>query len=436
MKKIFFSLLFFASLSVNAQVGIGVAAADVNVSAQLEVKSTNKGFLPPRMTAAQRDAISSPAAGLVLWCTNCGTTGEIEVFNGVTWTKLVDSVYQASQINSMNNQKLNISDTAAMLSAYSKSNSVVKYSDTSAMLSAYPKSNIVVKYSDTSAMLSPYSKSNIVMKYSDTSAMLSPYSKSNIVVKYSDTSAMLSNYRTGINNAVPYVGATRNLDLGSKNLNVTNIAAASATLSGNITASSISLTGGSSSTVLLGDGSATGSGSSGKVLTFSGTTPTWGNPLPNAVLGVLATDANVQSLSKNLSGGTNPIYTGAYIILPPGKWAVNLVMLSNCNDNNSTITSGTWWIRFGFSTSSTLNIDQGTNSTEFPVNKLVSGQTLANNYGIVQGAIVINNTSASNKTYYLWTANCDLKNCNGTSIINKLAYSGNGENLIYALPMY
>jgi uncharacterized protein (TIGR02145 family) len=51
----------------------------------LDVSSTSKGFLPPRMTYAQKSAISSPAAGLVVWCTNCGTSGEIQFFNGTVW---------------------------------------------------------------------------------------------------------------------------------------------------------------------------------------------------------------------------------------------------------------------------------------------------------------------------------------------------------------
>ena len=85
-------MLVFAGLTTKAQVGIGVAATDVNASAQLEVKSTNKGFLPPRMTVAQRDSISSPAAGLVLWCSNCGTSGELQVYNGSSWTNMVGGV--------------------------------------------------------------------------------------------------------------------------------------------------------------------------------------------------------------------------------------------------------------------------------------------------------------------------------------------------------
>jgi hypothetical protein len=41
----------------------------VSASAQLEVTSTSKGFLPPRMTTAQRDAITSPADGLIIYNT-------------------------------------------------------------------------------------------------------------------------------------------------------------------------------------------------------------------------------------------------------------------------------------------------------------------------------------------------------------------------------
>ena len=69
----------------HAQVGIGVASA--HASAQLDVTSTNKGFLPPRLTNTQKNAIPSPAAGLIVWCSNCGTSGELQVYNGTKWTR-------------------------------------------------------------------------------------------------------------------------------------------------------------------------------------------------------------------------------------------------------------------------------------------------------------------------------------------------------------
>ena len=65
---------------------IGQLALDT--SAVLDVVSTTQGFLPPRMTEAQRDAIHLPAAGLILWCTDCGSNGEIQVFNGTAYTNM------------------------------------------------------------------------------------------------------------------------------------------------------------------------------------------------------------------------------------------------------------------------------------------------------------------------------------------------------------
>jgi hypothetical protein len=66
-------------------VGIGTTA---NAAALLDVSSTTKGFLPPRMTGAQRDAISTPPAGLMVYNT---TTNKLNFYNGSAWEAVTSS---------------------------------------------------------------------------------------------------------------------------------------------------------------------------------------------------------------------------------------------------------------------------------------------------------------------------------------------------------
>jgi len=53
-----------------------------DASAQLQVDSTTQGFLPPRMTDAERDAIATPAAGLMIYDT---ANNQMNYWNGSTW---------------------------------------------------------------------------------------------------------------------------------------------------------------------------------------------------------------------------------------------------------------------------------------------------------------------------------------------------------------
>jgi len=75
------------SATVNGKVIVGASSA-ASASAVLEVSSTTQGFLPPRMTYAQKTAIVSPPQGLMIYCTNCGTNGEPEYFNGTSWVNM------------------------------------------------------------------------------------------------------------------------------------------------------------------------------------------------------------------------------------------------------------------------------------------------------------------------------------------------------------
>jgi BclB C-terminal domain-containing protein len=94
MKKLFIrqiitaiSIAFFLvqSSDLCAQVGIGTLLP--NASSQLEVVSTTKGMLIPRMTEAQKNAISSPATGLLVYQTN--NTAGFWYYDGSAWVRFI-----------------------------------------------------------------------------------------------------------------------------------------------------------------------------------------------------------------------------------------------------------------------------------------------------------------------------------------------------------
>lgn len=84
MKKYWLFILTFTQLSM-AQV-TGINTTTTSPSAALEIKSTTGGFLAPRMTQAQRDALTASAAiGLMIYNT---TTNSYETYNGLAWFSL------------------------------------------------------------------------------------------------------------------------------------------------------------------------------------------------------------------------------------------------------------------------------------------------------------------------------------------------------------
>jgi hypothetical protein len=78
---------FDNNIVANGTVGVGTASP--LASAKLEVSSTTQGFLPPRMTDAQKMAIQSPAQGLMIYFTDCGSYGEPEYYNGLAWVNMM-----------------------------------------------------------------------------------------------------------------------------------------------------------------------------------------------------------------------------------------------------------------------------------------------------------------------------------------------------------
>ncbi len=69
------------SITNSGKVIVG-SSSESSPSAILEASSTSKGFLPPRMTYAQRNSIANPANGLMIFCSDCGLYGEPQYYDG------------------------------------------------------------------------------------------------------------------------------------------------------------------------------------------------------------------------------------------------------------------------------------------------------------------------------------------------------------------
>lgn len=90
-KQILFFVGLFFSMHLFAQTGIGTPTPDA--SAKLDVYSTNKGFLPPRVTLtgiSDNSTIASPATGLLVYNTgtNVGLAAGYYYWNGNAWATI------------------------------------------------------------------------------------------------------------------------------------------------------------------------------------------------------------------------------------------------------------------------------------------------------------------------------------------------------------
>jgi hypothetical protein len=73
---------FYTNSRIITGATLAMGTASPNSRALIDMTSTTKGFLPPRMTLVQRNAIASPPAGLMIYNT---TSNKLDVYNGTAW---------------------------------------------------------------------------------------------------------------------------------------------------------------------------------------------------------------------------------------------------------------------------------------------------------------------------------------------------------------
>ncbi len=117
MKLQLLAFLFLTSFAGFTQVGIGTTSPDA--SSALEISATDKGFLMPRMTTAQKDAIPSPATGLQVFDLD---TNSVWSYDGSEWKegsggpgKFVDGTDPSTAVYNEGNVGIGMNNTSHRL---------------------------------------------------------------------------------------------------------------------------------------------------------------------------------------------------------------------------------------------------------------------------------------------------------------------------------
>ncbi len=119
------------------------------------------------------------------------------------------------------------------------------------------------------------------------------------------------------------------------------------------------------------------------------------------------------------------LYTGTSITLPPGKYSVSVSMLMS---GGTAPSNSSFWVRTTFGDASNSTVP----SPDIIGSNLASGGLIGPaTYAMLNGSIIINNTSGSNKTYYYLAGNTVATGT--TQTLGGFGGSGWGEDNIVAI---
>lgn len=151
---------FYTFISLKAQIGINTSSP--NASSILDVNSTSKGILVPRLSNSQMNAISSPATGLTIYNTDATS---LYVYNGLTWNSKEDRVSGfvddgvSIQIDNLKVQlSTNTSERSAQIATVSGSINI-----SGSCVNIYPNGTLTGGSGGTSGLFSAWTRQTDVM---------------------------------------------------------------------------------------------------------------------------------------------------------------------------------------------------------------------------------------------------------------------------------
>lgn len=151
--------------------------------------------------------------------------------------------------------------------------------------------------------------------------------------------------------------------------------------------------------------------------------------LPAASAPVIQANFSANGVNLNSGNWANYNYTGTSITIPANsKYIVNTTQLVTnfaLMPSNQSI-----WVRSSFSDSPTTFAF----SPDIVGSNLMSGSWgPSTKFGLLSGAIILNNTSSNAKTYYYWAGSVDVNGYTGT--IDQFGGASWAENQLYAIPV-
>jgi hypothetical protein len=183
-----------AALHIDSSQRVGIGTTSPNAAAVLDVTSTTQGFLPPRMTSTQRDAIASPPDGLEIYNT---TTNRPNVRSGGVWREVASGTIGTTSdqvVTTTTNGVLTTSSRSGIDSRTSFPNS-----DVTAATSAATVSTIVKRDSDGAASFNEVTTNSLNIDGNVYFNDISNYASS-AMFTYSGSSATTHRTALSINN--------------------------------------------------------------------------------------------------------------------------------------------------------------------------------------------------------------------------------------------
>jgi len=459
MKKYMLAILFLVQIAfvtkVYAQnVSINSTGNLADTSAMLDVSSTNKGFLAPRMTTAQQNAIILPATGLLIFNSSTNLF-MVNTGSSITpvWTPLVSGSTThtlGSVTNTLTSVVNGVSATSPIVNSVSNNSS------------ANTLSTVVNGVAGAGVNLI---NSNALNSSTNTlTSTVNGVASGGVNIINSNTLGLSGGSLTSTVNGVASIALSLNsLD--------SSIYKTDGTLQANrtVTMSANNLTFGSTSGNIIFNPSSTGKVGIGTTApayeldvsasanpmrlgglqngTTSDSTLTVSNgvikrvtPTPKGIIGTLGAGYTIPGTA------TGTYYcTGSSITLPPGKYMVFAYMMTD-NNLNSNTSPGSFFFKTLFAdaswgTTAGTTSSPATNTTMVTADivgssKLISGSiSCGQPYNPISGFQFINNTSGANKTYYFWAGWVQLTTVNNTSKIDLFGGTNYGEDNIVAFPV-